>query len=70
MPHLDGLGVLEKLLINSKDYNIGLGHSRWATHGGISKENAARKNFFNLIENKYHIYKFNGTEVSKNDLNI
>ena len=37
---------------------------------GISKENAARKNFFNLIENKYHIYKFNGTEVSKNDLNI
>ena len=37
---------------------------------GISKENAARKNFFNIIENKYHIYKFNGTEVSKNDLNI
>ena len=37
---------------------------------GISKENAARKNFFNLIENKYHIYKFNGTEVSKNELNI
>ena len=37
---------------------------------GISKETAARKNIFNLIENKYHIYKFNGTEVSKNDLNI
>ena len=37
---------------------------------GITKETAIKKNFFNLIENKYHFNSFNGTKVSKNDLNI
>ena len=36
----------------------------------ITKETAHKKNLFNVIENKYRIFSFNGTEASKKDLNI
>ena len=37
---------------------------------GITKEEATRKNLFNVIEKKYRIISFNGTEANKNDVNI
>lgn len=36
----------------------------------VKKEDVIKKNFFNVIENKYRIFSFNGTEASKHDLNI
>lgn len=37
---------------------------------GITKEEAIKKNLFNVIEKKYRIFSFNGTDANKNDLNI
>ena len=40
---------LEKLMVNSNDYHIGLGHSRWATHGEVNDTNAHPFLSFNKI---------------------
>jgi len=40
---------LEKLMVNSNDYHIGLGHSRWATHGEVNDANAHPFLSFNKI---------------------
>ena len=40
---------LEKLMVNSNDYHIGLGHSRWATHGEVNETNAHPILSFNKI---------------------
>ena len=36
----------------------------------VSKDEVIRKNLFNVIEKKYRIFSFNGTEATKQDLNI
>ncbi len=37
---------------------------------GLTKEEVSKKNLFNMIEKKYRIFSFNGTDANKNDLNI
>ena len=37
---------------------------------GLTKDEVIKKNLFNIIETKYRIASFNGTEATKNDLNI
>ena len=37
---------------------------------GLTKEEVHKKNLFNVIEKKYRIFSFNGTDANKKDLNI
>ena len=37
---------------------------------GLKKENVIRKNLFQVIEHKYRIFSFNGTDADRKDVNI
>lgn len=53
--HQDDIAILLSTIDNTQQYHNGIAHSRWATHGGITKENAhphvCFQNLFALVHN-------------------